>query len=62
MSRFVQHTNPTLKLYCLMLKFNDISLSGSIKVYSLIQRRPTVCLIACVITETPNGALCVPSW
>jgi hypothetical protein len=29
--------------------------------WSLVQRSPTVCLIVCVITETPKGALC-SSW
>jgi hypothetical protein len=32
----------------------EVSATG----WSLVQRSPTICLIVCVITETPKGALC----
>jgi hypothetical protein len=41
---------------------NIRSISASAKGWSLVQRSPTVCLIVCVITETPKREAKGPSW
>jgi hypothetical protein len=46
--------------WCTTIKIRD---KNNIKFIAvpLVQRSPTVCLIVCVIAETPKGALC-SSW